>query len=1074
MWFDNFTINDAGNMDEVRTQRLNFTGYSSAQLTFDVAYAAYNATYVDGLDVAVSTDCGATWTTVYSKTGSTVAAGNLPTAAATTALFVPTAAQWRTETVSLNSYIGQANVQIAFKNIAAYGNALYVDNINISGVAAPTPPVASFTSTPSGTACVGQTVQYTSTSTGSPTSYSWTFQGGTPATSTAQNPTVTYATAGTYNVSLTVTNASGSNTSNQTAFINVINTPATPGTITGTASVCSGTTGLTYSIAAVSGATSYTWTVPTGSTITSGQGTTSIFVTAGSTSGNVTVTATNSCGTSAAQTFALTVNAAPATPGTITGTASVCASSTGNTYSIAAVSGATSYTWTVPTGSTITSGQGTTSITVSAGSTAGNITVTATNGCGTSAAQTFSMAINTAPATPGTISGTASVCASSTGNTYSIAAVSGATSYTWTVPTGSSITSGQGTTSITVTAGSTAGNITVTATNSCGTSTAQTFAMAVSSIPASPGTISGTAAVCASSTGNTYSISAVSGATTYTWTVPTGATIVSGQGTTSITVTAGSTSGNITVTAGNGCGNSSAQTFALTVNTAPATPGTISGTAAVCASTTGNTYSISAVSGATGYTWTVPSGSTITSGQGTTSITVTAGSTAGNITVTANNGCGTSSAQTFSLTVNTIPAAPGTVTGSSTACSSSPGNVYSIGAVSGATSYNWTVPAGSSITSGQGTTSVIVTFGSTSGNISVTAVNGCGSSTATLFPVSLNSAAPATPGSVSGPSAICQGTTGNTYSIAAVSGATNYTWTVPAGTTITSGQGTTSITVSAGSIGGTISVTASSSCGTSSASTFTMSVNPIPTVNSPSDQTLCEGASSSLVAFTGSDPSTVYAWTNDNTTTGLVATGTGDIASFTGTGAGVSTITVTPSLNGCTGTPQTFTITVNAKPAVTQPTYSMVCENWAPFALTGGTPAGGTYSGTGVVGSDFDPSVSGIGTFTITYTVTQNGCSNAANSNITVDACAGLEDMQDEVIVLYPNPTDGKLTVVGEGLSAFKYMEIYDLSGRLVNKVTVDASKDEMIIDMTQYASGNYNVKFTGGSQELVRKITKQ
>jgi PKD repeat protein len=988
MWFDNFTINDAGNMDEVRTQRLNFTGYSSAQLTFDVAYAAYNATYVDGLDVAVSTDCGATWTTVYSKTGSTVAAGNLPTAAATTALFVPTAAQWRTETVSLNSYIGQANVQIAFKNIAAYGNALYVDNINISGVAAPTPPVASFTSTPSGTACVGQTVQYTSTSTGSPTSYSWTFQGGTPATSTAQNPTVTYATAGTYNVSLTVTNASGSNTSNQTAFINVINTPATPGTITGTASVCSGTTGLTYSIAAVSGATSYTWTVPTGSTITSGQGTTSIFVTAGSTSGNVTVTATNSCGTSAAQTFALTVNAAPATPGTITGTASVCASSTGNTYSIAAVSGATSYTWTVPTGSTITSGQGTTSITVSAGSTAGNITVTATNGCGTSAAQTFSMAINTAPATPGTISGTASVCASSTGNTYSI--------------------------------------------------------------------------------------SAVSGATTYTWTVPTGATIVSGQGTTSITVTAGSTSGNITVTAGNGCGNSSAQTFALTVNTAPATPGTISGTAAVCASTTGNTYSISAVSGATGYTWTVPSGSTITSGQGTTSITVTAGSTAGNITVTANNGCGTSSAQTFSLTVNTIPAAPGTVTGSSTACSSSPGNVYSIGAVSGATSYNWTVPAGSSITSGQGTTSVIVTFGSTSGNISVTAVNGCGSSTATLFPVSLNSAAPATPGSVSGPSAICQGTTGNTYSIAAVSGATNYTWTVPAGTTITSGQGTTSITVSAGSIGGTISVTASSSCGTSSASTFTMSVNPIPTVNSPSDQTLCEGASSSLVAFTGSDPSTVYAWTNDNTTTGLVATGTGDIASFTGTGAGVSTITVTPSLNGCTGTPQTFTITVNAKPAVTQPTYSMVCENWAPFALTGGTPAGGTYSGTGVVGSDFDPSVSGIGTFTITYTVTQNGCSNAANSNITVDACAGLEDMQDEVIVLYPNPTDGKLTVVGEGLSAFKYMEIYDLSGRLVNKVTVDASKDEMIIDMTQYASGNYNVKFTGGSQELVRKITKQ
>jgi PKD repeat protein len=85
----------------------------------------------------------------------------------------------------------------------------------------PVAPVASFTVN-NQTVCVGQSVQFTSTSTGVPTSYSWTFQGGTPATSTAQSPTVTYNAAGTYNVSLTVSNANGQNTSSQTGYITVI------------------------------------------------------------------------------------------------------------------------------------------------------------------------------------------------------------------------------------------------------------------------------------------------------------------------------------------------------------------------------------------------------------------------------------------------------------------------------------------------------------------------------------------------------------------------------------------------------------------------------------------------------------------------------------------------------------------------------------------------------------------------------------------------------------------------------------------------------------------------------------
>lgn len=81
--------------------------------------------------------------------------------------------------------------------------------------------------------------------------------------------------------------------------------PAQPGTISGTASVCSGTSN-GYSIAAVNGASSYSWSVPSGSTISGGQGTTSITVTSGTTSGNISVTASNSCGTSTARTLAIT------------------------------------------------------------------------------------------------------------------------------------------------------------------------------------------------------------------------------------------------------------------------------------------------------------------------------------------------------------------------------------------------------------------------------------------------------------------------------------------------------------------------------------------------------------------------------------------------------------------------------------------------------------------------------------------------------------------------------------------------------------------------------------------------
>ncbi len=82
-------------------------------------------------------------------------------------------------------------------------------------------PVAQFTANTTAIN-TGQSVSFTDQSTNTPTSWSWTFTGGTPSTSTAQNPTITYYTAGTYTVSLTATNASGSDNETKIGYITVI------------------------------------------------------------------------------------------------------------------------------------------------------------------------------------------------------------------------------------------------------------------------------------------------------------------------------------------------------------------------------------------------------------------------------------------------------------------------------------------------------------------------------------------------------------------------------------------------------------------------------------------------------------------------------------------------------------------------------------------------------------------------------------------------------------------------------------------------------------------------------------
>jgi PKD-like domain/Secretion system C-terminal sorting domain/Ser-Thr-rich glycosyl-phosphatidyl-inositol-anchored membrane family len=812
------------------------------------------------------------------------------------------------------------------------------------------------------TICSGTLNTYQVSSVSGATSYTWTLPSGWTGTS-ATNAINATSSTNSGNITVTANNSCGASTS-QTIAINVNTVPTQPGTISGNQTICSGSTN-TYTISAVSGASSYSWTLPSG--WSGASSTTSITAQANTTSGNVSVVANNTCGASVARTYSVTVVTPPTQPGTILGSATVCSNATA-TYSVAAVAGASSYNWILPSGWTGSSSSNI--ITATVGVSGGTILVSAVNSCGVSSAQSLAVNVNSITAQPGAISGNNVVCSGTT-NAYSISGVSGATSYTWTLPSGWSGSSTS--TSINATAGANAGNITVVANNSCGASQSQTFAVTVNTVPPQPDVISGPSPICFNST-NTYAINPTSTALSYTWTLPSG-WIGGGTGLgTSLTSTASTTSGNVTVIAVNACGNSTSRSFSVTVTNAPAQPGTISGLTTICVGNT-TTYSVVAVSGATSYTWTLPSG---WSGNSTTnSISTTAGATGGIVSVSADNSCGTSTTRTVSITVNSVTAQPGAISGNTTICSGT-SNIYTIAAVSGATSYTWTLPNG--WTGSSTSTSITTTASTTAGNISVVANFSCGASAPSTLGINVNTT-PAQPTSVFGANSICQNTT-NTYSVTADPNATSYLWTLPSGW---SGTSTTNIiTATAGTVGGNITVRGVNGCGNGTIQTYSVTVNTAPiqpgtisgltSICATATTTYSVAVVSGAISYNWSLPS---GWSGTSTSNVISATA--------GTSGGSLTVSTT---NGCgTSGNQSLAVTVNPIPSVTATGTASICIGQSTALQASGAtsyvwiPASG-LSSTIIANPTANPST----TTTYTVTGTTSGCSASASVTVTVNS----------------------------------------------------------------------------------------
>lgn len=394
--FDNWSTDVSGTRDEIKTF-VNLSSFTSASMTF---YRAYSQTYaapnIDTLEIRVSTDCGTTSVQRYLRGGAQLTTG----AGTGTSPFVPTAAQWNQDTVDLTPYVGQSSVMITFINRSHYGDALYLDNINITGVGA-SAPTATINSV--STACTGQSIALTASTTGTPTSYAWTMTGGSPASATSQSTSVTYTAAGVRTVSLTVANATGTTTATKTITIT-----ATPTVIPSfsTTTICAGSS----ATLTLTGATTYSW-------LPSGAGSSSVLSPTATTVYSITGT-TGGC-TSSVRNVTVNVNATPVL--TLTPSSSTLCS--GQSRVITA-SGATSYSW--------STGASTASISVSPTLTTVYTATGTTSGCfGT---KTATVTVTATPVVSVSPTNT-TICS---GKTVTLTA-SGATSYTW-LPSGSGST----------------------------------------------------------------------------------------------------------------------------------------------------------------------------------------------------------------------------------------------------------------------------------------------------------------------------------------------------------------------------------------------------------------------------------------------------------------------------------------------------------------------------------------------------------------------------------------------------------------------------------------------------------
>jgi hypothetical protein len=874
----------------------------------------------------------------------------------------------------------------------------------------------------------------------------WSFGNGNTASSV--NPSTSYTNATSYNVKLvSITNHGCKDSTTHTVFVRPV---PTVGFTVNDDSQCENNNSFSFTDTTSVASGSYTRSWKFSSTdITSSANPVRTFTGAGTK--NIKLVAESDQGCRDSVTKTVTLDAKPAATATAQSATTFCA---GGSVTMNANTGTgLTYQW-LNNGTVI----GLQTAASYATATAGNykVVVTNSNSC-RDTSTTVSVTVNTNPVATATAASATTFCA---GGSVTINANTG-TGLTYQWLNNGSVIGSQTAGSYAATANGNYKTV-VTNSNSCrDTSTA--VSVTVNTNPVATATASTATIFCA---GGSVTINANTGTgLTYQWL--NNGTVIGSQTAGSYAATA---SGNYkaVVTNSNSCRDTSAA-VSVTVNDLPSAYA-VTGGGAYCSSGTGVAIGVNNSQSGINYqlyNGTTPVG-TAAAGTGA-AISFGNQATAGTYTVKATNAttlCGpVTMTGSATVTINPLPATY-TVTGGGSYCVGGTG--VAIGLNNSETGVNYQLYKGTSavggVVPGSGSS---IGFGSftAAGNYTVKAVN----ATTSCGPVVMTGSADVvinplpTAYTVTGGGAYCNGGTG--VAIGVNQSETGVEYRLFNGTSAVgmavAGTGS-AISFGNQTAAGTYTVKATNSttsCGpVTMGGNATVTINPIPDVTDPLDQTLCNSAATTAVTFSGAVSGTAFNWTNDHTSTGLAASGTGNLISFTAVNATVSpvtsTIVVTPVANGCTGSSQTFTITVNPTADVNTVTNQALC-NGASTATVNFT---GAVSGTSFSWTNNQTSIglaaSGTGdisSFTATNT-THNIITATIEVTPTANSCIGAT----ETFTITVNPTPDVAAVSNQTLCNETQTNLVNFAGNVSN-TTFNWTNDLTSIGLTANGSGNIN-----------------